>query len=258
MAAPSQPVVSDACCAPGTELNYVSKGTETNLHGLPTYVMGTGSNAVIFVTDIFGWQYSNSRHLADLIAGSGPFTVLMPDILGDPIKVETAVKYGKLAVMPWMLLHSPSSTVPKVEDFAKAVRQEGKYTKIFAIGFCYGATHVAEMLTNGTADAGVITHSTETDTKYAKSISRPLQMNCAENDEFFPEDKRKEWEKIFTERGAPVDMIVYPGVEHGFATRSNGRGWSKGDNEGADANTELQQKKVHENICAFLNKQAAA
>ena len=253
----SQPGLSAACCDPGTTLDYTPKGSESTLHDLPTYIVGSGPNAVVYVTDIFGWQFTNTRHLADLIASSGPFTVFIPDILGDPIQVDTAVKYGKLAVMPWALTHSHTSTIPKVKHFTHALRLDGKYQHIFAIGFCYGAAHVADMLSDGTVDAGVITHSSETNTKYARSINRPVLFNCAEKDEFFTDHTRHEWEKILTERGVDAQFILYPGTEHGFATRSRGRGWKRGEDEGADENTELQQKRVHENIVAFLNKHAA-
>ena len=254
---PSQPELSAACCSPGTVLDYTPQGTESTVHDLPTYVVGNGPTAVVYVTDIFGYRYVNSRHLADLIASSGPFTVLMPDILSDPIQVDTAVKYGKAAVVPWLLLHSPSSTIPAITHFTGALRQSGQYKHIFACGFCYGAAHVASMLSDGTVDAGIITHSSATDDKYPRSINRPVQFNCAEHDEFFSDNTRHEWEKILIERGVDAQFILYPGTEHGFATRSRGRGWKRGEEEGADDNTELQQKEVHKNIVAFLNKHAA-
>ena len=227
------------------------------MHNLPTYTVGDGLNAVVIVTDVFGWQHVNTRHLADLIASSGPFTVFIPDILGDPMHVDTAVKYGKLAVMPWMLTHSASSNTTKVRDFARGIRQGGAYKHIFAMGFCYGASITADLLSDGTVDAGIITHSSDTDDKWAKAINRPVLINCAEHDEFFTDSARHSWEQILTERGVDAQFIVYPGTEHGFATRSRGRGWKRGEDEGADENTELQQKKVQENIVAFLNKHAA-
>ena len=78
-----------------------------------------------------------------------------------------------------------------------------------------------------------------------------------EMDEFFTDNVRHAWEKILVERGADAQSILYPGTEHGFAQRSKGRGWSRAEDDGADDNTELQQKKAHANIIAFVNKHAA-
>ena len=251
----STPGVSAACCDPGTPLEYTPVGTEGTVHELPCYTVGSGATAVVFVTDVFGWQYVNSRHLADYIANNGPFTVYTPDVLGTPISIAAAETLGKAAVIPWMAFHSATSTIPPIRKFTSALR--GQHQRVLAIGICYGASHVCDMLVDGTIDAGSITHSAETSDKYPKEISRPVQFNCAESDDFFPDKTRDEWEKGLKERGVDATFIVYPGTEHGFCTRAKGGAWNKTTEKGADENTAEQQKKCHQNIVAFLNKHAS-
>ena len=66
-------------------------GSETTIGDLKTYVAENESKdkskTLVFLTDIFGYELSNTRLLADLYAKEG-FHVLVPDILeGDPIDI---------------------------------------------------------------------------------------------------------------------------------------------------------------------------
>jgi Dienelactone hydrolase family len=61
-------------------------GSEDLFHGLKTYVTrpdeGTPEKGIIiFITDIFGWKFPNSRLLADKYAKRGGYTVYVPDFM---------------------------------------------------------------------------------------------------------------------------------------------------------------------------------
>jgi len=61
-------------------------GVQIQFHGLPAYVTrpdeGTpGKGIIIFITDIFGWKFPNSRLLADKFAKNGGYTVYIPDFM---------------------------------------------------------------------------------------------------------------------------------------------------------------------------------
>jgi dienelactone hydrolase len=61
-------------------------GAEISFHDLPTYVArpdeGTPEKGIIiFITDIFGWKFANSRLLADRYAKRGGYTVYIPDFM---------------------------------------------------------------------------------------------------------------------------------------------------------------------------------
>ena len=59
-------------------------GTISKLHGLNTYIArpeGTPKGLVVIIPDIFGWEMSNSRLLADSYAKAGGFLVYLPDFM---------------------------------------------------------------------------------------------------------------------------------------------------------------------------------
>jgi dienelactone hydrolase len=61
-------------------------GNEITFHGLPTYVTrpdeGTPEKGIIvFIHDIFGWKFANSRLLADKYAKKGGYIVYLPDFM---------------------------------------------------------------------------------------------------------------------------------------------------------------------------------
>lgn len=60
-------------------------GTVSTVHGLDTYTArpeGTPKGVVVIIPDIFGWETSNSRLLADSYAKKGGFLVYLPDFMG--------------------------------------------------------------------------------------------------------------------------------------------------------------------------------
>ena len=118
------------CCDPGDVLQHQARGSETQLADLPTYVTGSSPHAVLYVTDVFGSRFANTRHLADLIAEAG-FTVFLPDVFhGDPFTVKEAVEEGKVALARWAPKHSTKDTVPLIEAAAKAIHDTGRYKEL--------------------------------------------------------------------------------------------------------------------------------
>jgi dienelactone hydrolase len=68
----------------------IPKGTETIIHGLPTYVarpQGRAKGLVVIVPDAFGWDFSNGRVLADSYAEKGGFLVYLPDFMNGMSKL---------------------------------------------------------------------------------------------------------------------------------------------------------------------------
>jgi dienelactone hydrolase len=61
-------------------------GTETIIHGLPTYVARPEEGIipkglVVVITDAFGWNFVNNRVLCDRYAKRGGFLVYCPDFM---------------------------------------------------------------------------------------------------------------------------------------------------------------------------------
>lgn len=88
--APTYAVIMDTVqcrdCVSGAIHTGKPTGTEITYQGLPTYVTrpdeGTPEKGIIvFITDIFGWEFPNSRLLADKYAKKGGYTVYIPDFM---------------------------------------------------------------------------------------------------------------------------------------------------------------------------------
>jgi len=61
-------------------------GHEEKFHGLDCYVAeppsgSTPKAVILFLTDVFGWRFHNSRVLADEYARKGEYRVIIPDII---------------------------------------------------------------------------------------------------------------------------------------------------------------------------------
>jgi hypothetical protein len=76
-------------CLSGHVRDGTPLGKVTKIHGLDTYVSeppaGTKPRGiVIIVSDLFGWEFVNTRLLADQYAASGNFIVYIPDFMSGP------------------------------------------------------------------------------------------------------------------------------------------------------------------------------
>jgi dienelactone hydrolase len=66
--------------------DVVPQGVEETIHGLPTYVARPEGSAkpvgvIVIISDAFGWDFLNTRALADAYARRGPFLVYVPDFM---------------------------------------------------------------------------------------------------------------------------------------------------------------------------------
>ena len=83
----AQPVKDMSCpdCFSGTIHHGEPKGKVTKAYGLDTYVTEpTGRPArgvIVIIPDAFGWEFTNSRILADHYAAKGGFKVYLPDFM---------------------------------------------------------------------------------------------------------------------------------------------------------------------------------
>ena len=77
-------MASEACCRAGKPIPnaYGGNGTVQTVDGLPLYVSGSGSKAVIVIYDIFGFNEpptnGNIRRHCDRLAEQG-FVAVLPD-----------------------------------------------------------------------------------------------------------------------------------------------------------------------------------
>ncbi|KAI8942670.1 hypothetical protein NX059_000721 [Plenodomus lindquistii] len=159
--------MAPACseCIKGTIHTGLPTGTEEQIHGLTTYVVGnrTSPHAIIVIySDIFGLNLPNNKLVADAYAATGKYLVYLPDFFkGDPValsiadvllpvdatKQSTFAKYtGILASMPsfllWMTRHKTGPTEKICNDFLDKLRRETPVErKIGMAGICWGGRY---------------------------------------------------------------------------------------------------------------------
>lgn len=73
-------------CLSGHVRTETPKGRTAVIHGRDTYIAEPPAGVepkgvVIMLSDLFGWEFVNSRLLADQYAAKGPFIVYLPNLM---------------------------------------------------------------------------------------------------------------------------------------------------------------------------------
>ncbi|TVY27040.1 Hydrolase [Lachnellula hyalina] len=181
-----------ACFSGGVSKSHPT-GTETSIHGLPTYVAQpadgvTPEGIIVFITDAFGWDFVNNRVLADHYAKRGGFLVYVPDFMNgnslspsvlalmdkimEPGSWLTTVVYkpayvlqAAIRTIPWLIKTRVSVSKPRVFAYVQALRTSPPPfrtddLKIGAAGFCWGGKH-AILLAHDTPSSRVQRHPSQ-------------------------------------------------------------------------------------------------
>ncbi|XP_077166014.1 carboxymethylenebutenolidase homolog isoform X2 [Paroedura picta] len=167
----------------GRRSNYVGRGQETQMEDIKAYVcqpsFPTGK-AVIVVHDIYGWQFPDTRYIADIIAAEGYLTA---------------------------------------EIVMKCLKQQYNVKKIGIVGFSWGgmaAHHL--MLTNPELKTGISAYGIIRDSGDRYTLLNPTFFIFGEKDHTISKDQVTLLEQKLKEY-CRVDykVKVYPGQVHGFA-----------------------------------------
>lgn len=113
--------------------------------------------------------------------------------------------------------------VADIEATIKAARAEtGK--KIGVTGYCLGGlmTYLSAARTDSDASAAYYGGGIDGSLGESHGIARPLLMHFAGQDHFIPPEAIAKIEDTFKDN-ARVEIHVYPGVDHGFATETGKR-----------------------------------
>ncbi|PSR78362.1 dienelactone hydrolase [Coniella lustricola] len=214
------------CCTVGVKHEGEPTGTVIKVGKYDAYVAEPkGSNkhdgkALLYIPDVFGiWQ--NSKLMADQFAANGYYTIIIDALNGDPIALD---KPDDFDFMKWFSSGSDGKTPhtkehvdPIIEEALAYLKQQG-FSKIGALGYCFGAKYVARHYKNG-IQVGFFAHPSFVDEDELAAITGPLSIAAAETDEIFPADKRHKSEEILQKVGQPYQINLYSGVVHGFAVR---------------------------------------
>ncbi|KAH8896628.1 alpha/beta-hydrolase [Thozetella sp. PMI_491] len=179
--------------------------------------------ALLIVPDVFG-IWINSQLMADQFAANGYKTLLLDVFDGDALDPNKPLN---IDIMAWFAggsdgkhPHTKEAVDPIVVDALKDLKEKYGAKKIGGLGYCFGAKYVARHYKDG-IDVGYFAHPSFVDEDELAAITGPLSIAAAEIDTIFPEDKRLKSDEILKNSGLPYEIVLYPGVEHGFSVRGD-------------------------------------
>ncbi|KAF4636415.1 hypothetical protein G7Y89_g1671 [Cudoniella acicularis] len=181
-------------CFSGTLHTGTPTGTVTTLHGLPTYVAEPEAGKkpkgiIVFIPDVFGWEFPNNRLLADAYAKKGDFLVYLPDFMaGNSLHKSTIDTVDELKkpqswlktifykpvwffqvlfrAIPFFITNREANFKPRVFNFISALRTNPppfptNNLKIGAAGFCWGGYYTV-LLCQNAPSSRIARHSSQT------------------------------------------------------------------------------------------------
>ncbi|KIN09008.1 hypothetical protein OIDMADRAFT_48844 [Oidiodendron maius Zn] len=203
-----------------------------NLDAYVTYPKGDKTTkGILLLTDVLGYEFINTRLVADKIASNG-YHVVVPDLFhGDALTLEKAQATDVMGWIKGPPGHLPNRVDPVVLASIKYMRETLSIERLGGIGYCFGvgynrtvsAKYVIRFLgpDHSLFDAGYIAHPSMVDVEELTAIKKPLSIAAAEIDNIFPVSNRHASEEILAKLKIPYQLNLYGGVEHGFATRAD-------------------------------------
>jgi dienelactone hydrolase len=201
-------------------------GKEDVIEDRKTYITGTNTqNALLYLTDVFGYDLPNHRLLADTFAAELPVTVYVPDFLDESAFPQDEEKRKNIDFGKFAAFNAKDKRFPQILKVAEHLR--GKYERVFTIGYCWGAW-------------GCFMLAAKKDLITAVSVNHPSALEIPGDlerikshvlivapytDPQFPPESRAIAEEIFDKKAKEEKIFskiaVYPGFVHGFAARGD-------------------------------------
>jgi len=252
-----------SCCLSGSVHEGTPTGKIETIDNLQTYVAapkdGSKAKTIVFLVDIFGWEFKNVRLLADNYAKAG-FYVYVPDFhQGDSIPIEflqsvepplktreqlTVIDKTKATATvgttlpPWLVKHREAVTKPLIDSFISAVRKVPGTGKVGAIGFCWGGRY-AILAAHGEVDAAYACHpSLVAVPADFDPIAKPISLAVGDSDSLLDNKTVGQIQDILAKKtNLPHELRIYEDQVHGFALRSD---WSSDKDKKAMDESEKQ------------------
>ncbi|XP_022137980.1 endo-1,3;1,4-beta-D-glucanase-like [Momordica charantia] len=208
------------CCSNPPALNPSGgAGHVEQLAGLSTYVSGSPDSklAVIFVTDVFGYEAPLLRKLADKVAAAG-FFVVAPDFFkGDPYIPDDANR----PIRTWLQDHGPDKGFEDAKPVVEALKSKG-ISAIGAVGFCWGAKVVVALAKEELIQAAVLLHPSFVTVDDIKEVKAHISVLGAEIDQISPPELLKQFEEVLSAKPEVDGFVkIFPKVHHGWSVRYN-------------------------------------
>jgi len=239
-----------SCCPPESlgqlgEEGYKPRGTITNRGDLPIYVVGSGSKAIIWNYDIFGFDSGRTKQLCDIVADAG-YLVLLPDWFRgtwqDPFEPAGIPEFLNRTTQ-WDKILSDFHAL--VEPLAT----ERGATTFGSVGTCWGSYPVVRFSALPNFNAGVSAHPSHSRLCQAMGVDEKSileKVGCPQL--FMPAgndgDEVKAGGLGEQVLGSKLEIVEFPEMSHGWLPR--------GDMSKPEVARDV--KKTMENLLAFFAK----
>jgi len=226
--------MSNKCCPTDVKPamnDYKGVGSSVTLEGhFDMYVTGTGNHAVIVAYDVFGWT-PNAEQLADGLAESGNFVVVIPDFYkGDPWPYQN-IPPTKEGVFPkgvepadgvdvlfnW-IMNDPKNRFDHNDEISAVKEYMVKHygaQKFGMVGMCWGGKVSFAAAKAGLLDGVATCHGSFLEKTDAEETSVPMcLLNSKEEPESYSTDIKPVVEaKPFASKNVYKD---FPTMHHGW------------------------------------------
>jgi len=109
---------------------------------------------------------------------------------------------------------------PEIKQHAKTLKSQ--YTKLGAIGFCYGGWAILKLAADPSLmDAVSAAHPSLLEKSEMDAVKVPVQFLAPENDQAYTEALKAYTHETLPKTGVPWEYVYFPGLNHGFAVRGN-------------------------------------
>ncbi|EJC97916.1 dienelactone hydrolase endo-1,3,1,4-beta-D-glucanase [Fomitiporia mediterranea MF3/22] len=205
------------------------------------------TKAIVLLTDVFGLPLVNSKIIADQLAenvgcdvwvpdqfnGNPPFGLndldgAIPQRPGEkiPFLAKLSLIWTIIKGLPSLISSRPSVVDGRIHTFIKKIKDEKKYTRIGAVGYCFGGSTLVRLASKDLINSAVVVHPGRITTTEIAAMKIPTSWQCAEEDMAFGPKLRNEAEAIFAARKDKPEFIDYEfhdykGTVHGFGARPN-------------------------------------
>ncbi|KAL1867168.1 hypothetical protein VTK73DRAFT_4280 [Phialemonium thermophilum] len=244
-------------CFSGAAQEGTPRGRVGKAYGLDVYIAeppeGTPLDGIlVIVPDAFGWEFVNTRLLADRLAQRGGYRVYLPDFMegcAAPLSMLDSTRglftstsiWSKIAwvpslmttFLPWAFYTRMGKTGPVVEGFFRRLRKDtDPQLPIGAVGFCWGGKHVirmgdtAQFAIDGRPlfDAAFVGHPIDVSIPAdIQSIGVPFSFALGDKDHHVSSEGATVLRGILAEKpeGQKGELVIYPNCGHGFALRAD-------------------------------------
>lgn len=116
--------------------------------------------------------------------------------------------------------HGKDKRWPEIKACAQALKKQ--YSKVVAIGFCYGGWACFKLAADPSLiDAISTAHPSLLEKSEVDAVKVPVQVLSPENDFAYTEELKKYTLESLPKTGVPWEYIYFPKMNHGFAARGD-------------------------------------